>query len=237
MNIPTFIQNYKEAFGEKAPLPLLFFYGETPMAETEKINGCFFKGLKAVREGRPISLRAETIGCGGGKFYTGFSPMPEHIPAFVSTKERYKQTPEMVREFIEQAEVKLTEKKFLHFVRLDQAESFAQMEGLLFFATPDRLSGLCAWAFYDNNAPDAVTALFGSGCSTVVANAVRENRKQGTRTFLGLFDPSVRPYVGADELSFVIPHSRFQTMYHTIRACCLFGTQAWAKVKARINEE
>jgi excisionase family DNA binding protein len=37
MNVSTFIQNYTEAFGEHAPLPLLFFYSDTPLADTEKI--------------------------------------------------------------------------------------------------------------------------------------------------------------------------------------------------------
>ena len=113
--------------------------------------------------------------------------------------------------------------------------AWTKNEGLLFFATPDILSGLCAWAFYDNNDADAVTTLFGSGCSTVVATAVRENRLKGKRTFIGLFDPSARPYVGPDELSFVIPASRFTSMYDTMRQSCLFGTHAWNKVKTRIE--
>ena len=53
--------------------------------------------MSKVRGGNTISLNAETIGCGGGKFYTGFTDMPEHVPTFVSLKERYKQTPEMVK--------------------------------------------------------------------------------------------------------------------------------------------
>lgn len=234
MDIPHFIQNYREAFGACAPLPLLFYYSHTPLAETEKIEGCFFKSLSRVREGKPVSLNAEVIGCGGGKFYTGFSPISPYIPDFVSTKERYKQTPDMVTDYIEQLDVKQTDKKYLNFVRIDEAESFDPMEGLLFFATPDILSGLCSWAFFDTNAPDAVTTLFGSGCSAVVTTAVRENRKNGHRTFLGLFDPSVRPYVGENELSFVIPRCRFQTMYETMQQSCLFGTRAWAKVRDRI---
>ena len=68
MNIQSFIQNYREAFGTYASLPISFYYSDTPLAETEKINGCFFKGLHSVREGNPISLNAEVIGCGGGKF-------------------------------------------------------------------------------------------------------------------------------------------------------------------------
>ena len=125
----------------------------------------------------------------------------------------------MVIDFIRQLDVRQTDKKYLNFVRIDQVESFDNMEGLLFFATPDILSGLCAWAFYDNNAQGAVTTLFGSGCSNIISTATQENRINGNRTFIGLFDPSVRPYIEANELSFVIPRCRFKTMYETMREC------------------
>ena len=110
MDIQTFIQNFKEAFGENAELPLVFWYSDILEGTAEKINGCFFKGMKTVREGGTISLNAENIGCGGGKFYTGFTEMPERVPTFVSLKERYKQTPEMVIEFIRQLGVPMAEK-------------------------------------------------------------------------------------------------------------------------------
>ena len=45
MDIQTFIQNFREAFGEKAELPLVFWYSDTQEGTAEKINGCFFKGL------------------------------------------------------------------------------------------------------------------------------------------------------------------------------------------------
>ena len=212
MEVKVFIDNYREAFGEKTELPIVFWYSDTPLADTEKINGCFFKGLKTVREGNPISLNAEVIGCGGGKFYTGFTEMPERVPNFVSLKERYKKTPEMVVEFIEQLGVSLTNRKYLNFVRIDRVETFDKVEGILFLATPDILSGLTTWAYFDNNSEDAVTSMFGSGCSAVVTNAVIENSRGGKRTFIGLFDPSVRPHVEANILSFVIPISRFKEM-------------------------
>ena len=72
METKEFIQNYREAFGSKAPLPLLFGYSDKPIAQTEKIGGCFFKGLQAARDGQPVSLSVDVIGCGGGKLYTGF---------------------------------------------------------------------------------------------------------------------------------------------------------------------
>ena len=105
----------------------------------------------------------------------------------------------------------------------------------LFFVTPDILSGLVSWAVYDNNADDAVCVPFGSGCSAVVTQAVRENRRGGRSVFLALFDPSVRPWVDASELGFVAPMSRLREMCGTMRASCLFGTHAWNKVRVRIN--
>ena len=76
MDIQTFIQNFREAFGEKAELPLVFWYSETQEGTAEKIKCCIFKGMKTAREGGIISLNADTIGCGVVNFYTGFTDMP-----------------------------------------------------------------------------------------------------------------------------------------------------------------
>ena len=235
MDISTFIGNYKEAFGESAELPIVFWYSDVLENQTEKINGCFFKAMQKVRDGETISLNSEVIGCGGGKLYTGFTCMPEHVPTFVSLKEKYKKTPEMVKEFVEQMQIELTDKKYLHFARIDKVTSLEDVEGLFFLATPDILSGLTTWAFFDNNSIDAVSAPFGSGCCSSVSQAVLENRQGGRRTFIGFFDPSVRPYFEANILSFMIPISRFREMYHTMRDCCLFNTHAWGKIKERIS--
>jgi hypothetical protein len=51
---------------------------------------------------------------------------------------------------------------------------------------------------------------------------------------MGLFDPSVRPWVGKDELSFTVPMSRFKVMLSTMRECFLFGSHAWERVKERL---
>ena len=234
MELKEFIQNYREAFGQGAQLPLLFGYSDTPAADTTKIGGCFFKGLQAAREGTPVALSAEVIGCGGGKLYTGFSDMPERVPKFVSLTEKYKRTPEMVADYVKSLEMPHATKPYLNFVRIDKAESLEGFEGVIFYATPDVLSGLCGWAFFDTNEPDAVVARFGSGCSTVVSMTVVENARGGHRCFLGLFDPSVRPWVGKDELSFTIPMSRFTVMMDTMRDCFLFDSHAWQRIKERL---
>lgn len=237
MDTKTFIANYKEAFGKAAELPVAFWYSDELGSQTEKINGCFFKEMKKVRDGQAISLNADVIGCGGGKFYTGFTDMPEHVPTFVSIKERYKQTPEMVREYVDHLGVPCAVCKYLHFARIDMVDTLEHVEGILFFATPDVLSGLVTWACFDNNSDDAVVTRFGSGCSATVTQTILENRKGGRSTFIGFFDPSVRPYFEPDVLSYAIPMSRFKEMYQTMRGSCLFDTHAWAKIRERIQKK
>lgn len=237
METKVFIDNYTEAFGNAAELPIVFWYSDQPVRSVPKIGGCFFKGMQEVREGAVISLDADTIGCGGGKFYTGFTGMPEHVANFVSNIEKYKQTPEDVVNFVSELGVPRATKQYLNFARINRIENFEGIEGILFLATPDILSGLTSWAFFDNNASDAVTALFSSGCCSVVTQAVIENRNNGKRTFIGFFDPSVRPHFESNILSYMIPMSRFKEMYYTMRNCCLFNTHAWGKIRERLNAE
>ena len=163
------------------------------------------------------------------------SAMPERIPTFVSCKEKYKKSPELVLDFVEKAEVPRADMKYLNISPLDKVVSFEYAVGLFFLATPDMLSGLASWTFFDNNSNDAITAKFGSGCSSIFLETTVENSKNGKRTFLGLFDPSVRPYVDADVLSFAIPMSRFKEMYYTMQDSCLFGVHAWERVRGRME--
>lgn len=234
--IQTFLQKYKEAFGDTAPLPIAFGYSDVPETEVKKIPRCIIGNIRKVCDGESLTLSKENVTCGGGGLYTAFAPMQERIPAFVSETEHYKQTPEQVKEYIEGLDIHPTEKPYLNFVRIDRISSLDDVEGILFFATPDVLSGLCSWAFYDNNDEDAVTAKFASGCCSIVTFATRENRNKGRRCFIGMLDPSARPLVPANELSFVIPTCRFREMVQTMEDSALFR-KAYSIVRKRIVGE
>ena len=236
MEVHEFVNLYKEVFGGNVNLPLVFSYSDEAVTEPRAIPGCFFKSFEGAISGEPVTLTVKTIGCGGGKFYTGFTEMPERIPGFVSMKEHYKQTPEQVSAFVEKIQVERTKYTYLNIQRVDRVESLENIEGMIFLATPDVLSGLCGWAFYDNTDDDAVTTIFGSGCSTMFANVTTENRRGGHRCFLGLFDPSVRPHIPAGCLGFGVPKSRLDAMLGTINECFLTNSVAWEKVKKRINQ-
>lgn len=234
--IQDFLISFREAFGQAAPLPIAFGYSDVPAAEVGNVPRCMIGAISKVREGESLTLCRENVKCGGGGLYTCFTPMPERVPLFVSETEHYKLTPQMVKEYVDSLDIRLTPRPYLNFVRLDRVERLDDVEGILFFANPDILSGLTSWAFYDNNAVDAVSTLFGSGCSSIVALAVKENREGGRRCFVGMLDPSARPLVPKDELTFVIPACRFGEMVCTMRDSALFQ-HAFSLVRKRINDE
>jgi len=234
MDKNEFIRNFKNAFGNYE-LPFAIWYSEKAATQEEKTRGCFIKYLKPAREGNIVSLSLETMSCPGGKTYCGFTEPSPFIPSFVSEKERYKKTPEMVTDFISNLNMPNKSKQYINFASIDKIESFENIEALIFFATPDVLTGLVSWALFDTNEPDAVSVPFGSGCSSIISQTVVENQKNGNRVFLGLFDPSVRPQVEPNILSFAVPMSRFKKMYYTFNESCLNNSHAWNKVKERIE--
>lgn len=237
MEIKQFIADYREAFGETAALPIAFWHSDIPVAEPKAVNGCFFPVFESVRVGEPVSFDAATMKCGGGKFYCGLAPMPDYVPTFVSEKEHYKATPQMVKTGVERMRIEVDSHRYLNFQRIDNMTDGTDFHGVLIFATPDLLSGLVSWAYYDNASEDAVCAPWGSGCSATIRAVIKENENHGQRCFIGLFDPSVRPRVRADELVFGVSKNRLEKMAAFIRDTCLFNGVAWPKVRKRIDSE
>ena len=235
MNIQDFIIRYREAFGESAPLPIALGYSNQPASEVRKVPKCMIGAISKVRNGESLTLCEENVLCGGGGLYTAFREMPDRVPTFVSEIEHYKKSKEMVVDYVKFLDIHISEKPYLNFVRVDKLEDWSSAEAILFFATPDMLSGLCTWAFYDNNSPDAVTTQFGSGCASVVTFAVNENRKNGKRCFLGMLDPSARPLVPENELTLTIPMCRFKEMLGTMNDSALFQ-KTFSIIKKRINK-
>lgn len=235
MTVNEFIERYRDAFGDAAPMPISFGYSDNAVSEIKRVPKCMIGTISNVRHGESLTLTEENVICGGGGLYTAFREMPERVPMFVSEVEHYKQSKEMVIDYVNNLHIQITNKPYLNFVRIDKLKNWDEAEAILFFATPDILSGLCTWAFYDNNSSDAVTTQFASGCAAIVSFAINENRKNGNRCFLGMFDPSARPLVPENELTFTIPMCRFKRMLETMNDSALFQ-KAFSIIKKRINK-
>jgi len=148
--------------------------------------------------------------------------------------ERYIRTPEMVREVMKKMQNIPAEGKYIIFKRWDKLEEPDEPEGVIFFATPDVLSGLFTLANFDQVDGDGVIAPFGSGCSSIVYRTYLENAKVNPRAVLGMFDCSARPCVPKDTLSFSIPMKKFITILDNMDESFLI-TETWETVKKRIN--
>lgn len=235
---PTeFITEYTDCFGAAAPLPLAVVYTTKPLNEPRNIAGCMFKQFHRAYRGETVTFDAASLTCGGGNLYTGLGPVQERIYDFVSNVEKYKQSPELVRDYITALNPQLSVKPYLNIVPVGNLDSFDGIEGLMFLVTPDVLSGLFAWANYDSADPNAVMSPWGSGCATAITTMVNENRVGGKHCFIGMLDVSVRQFFHHDILSFSIPQSRLMEMCETMRQCCISGSPAWLKVKKRINNK
>ena len=106
-----FLQNWT-AYFPGAELPIGFYYSSSAeskfMAKEPKGHRCMIGDLAKVRKGETLCFNANTIGCNGGKRYCGFES--ELTPAFeyflsygIPGKlegERYKKSPEMVKELM-----------------------------------------------------------------------------------------------------------------------------------------
>ena len=77
MNPQQFTQKFREAFGEAAPMPIAFWYGNTAVNPESRVPRCVIGAIRRVCEGDMLTLTAENVQCGGGGLYTAFRPMPD----------------------------------------------------------------------------------------------------------------------------------------------------------------
>jgi uncharacterized protein (DUF169 family) len=230
-----------------AEFPIAFYYASDP-GSIERVKApaaahqCLIGVLSRVRNGRPLCFDVDSIGCGGGKRYTGFTQeiMPNFeyflscgIPGQMEG-ERYKKSPELVQEVMNRMPQFKAPADFIVFKRWDTLEESDNPDVVIFYAKPDVLSGLFTLANYDEKEPDGVLVPFGAGCSSIVLYPYLEKDEKRPRAVIGMFDVSARPYVHRDDLTFAVPMSKFQRMVENMEESFLI-TSSWDKVKKRIG--
>jgi hypothetical protein len=239
----NFLQKWLEYFG-KAGLPLAYFYTDNvpdaDLNDSKNIAQCLIGNLSRVREGHSYVYGAKTPGCPGGKRYSGYVQklMPDFeyfLSCGIAGKmdgERYKKTPELVREYLQSNPPFTAPARYLVFKRWDRLAPEDEPAALIFFAGPDVLSGLFTLANFDAADSNNVIAPFGSGCSSILSYTLAESRSDSPRCVLGMFDISARPEVPADILTLTIPMKRFEQMLDNMDESFLI-TGSWDVVRRR----
>src|SRR5512136_481752 len=218
-----FIVLWRKYFGD-AELPIAVFYSDEPARDavmSAKSGPCIIDMLPLVRKGKTLCLSAESRICGGARRYLGFVAeigmrdfeyfLSYGIPGKLKG-ERYKKSPDLVRESAKFSPPFKAPKPFLVFKRWDRLSSSDEPEVVVFLAGLDTIAGLFTLANFDEAEPNAVVCPFGSGCSSIVYHPYIELRSPRPRCVLGMFDISARPCVGKNTLSFAVPFPKFQRM-------------------------
>ncbi len=221
--------------------PLAFFYSDLePRGFRPEEDGwmCVVAALGRARRGETVYFDREHFGCPGGGYYLGFCERRPDLEYFVSTGipgqtegEHYKKSPELVRAFLQANPVAPAPARYAVFQPMSALSEDQEPSIVICFGTGDELSGLLGLANYAR-AEDAVICPFGSGCSTIVTFALREAQHDPPRAVLGMFDPSARPFVATEELSFAAPLALWIEMLQHADESFL-KTATWAKVRKR----
>lgn len=241
----SFLQNWTTYF-PGAELPIGFYYSNSAepefMAKEPKGHRCIIGDLAKVRKGKTLCFDINTIGCMGGKRFCGFdnnlAPGFEYFLSYgIPGKlegERYKKSPEMVKELMKYQTPSSAPENYIVFKRWDRMEDQDMPSVVIFFAPPDVLSGLFTLANFDEPQPNAVIAPFGAGCASIVDYPYKELKSSGNRAVLGMFDVSARPCVPSNTLSFAIPWPKFVRMADNMKESFLI-TKSWNKVRTRMK--
>lgn len=228
----------------RAELPITFQYSQTnlgvPVSEPPRGHRCLITQLLKVRRGESMCLREDSLSCIGGKRYSMFTDsMPPNFECYIShyedgRGERYKRHPEQVSVFWENLPRLYSKGDNLIFKPWDQLDEIDEPDAVIFFVTPDVLSGLFTLVCFDSTAEDAVIAPFGAGCTNIIYYPYREQLNGTNRAVMGLFDPSARKCAKSDFLTFAIPFSKFMTLIDQMEESFLI-TDTWSIIQRRIE--
>ena len=150
--------------------------------------------------------------------------------------ERYIKTPELAKEYFGKMKPRPAPATYCVFKPFERfQEEDKKPEVVVFFSSPDILSGLFTLTNYTFESTDAVFTPFGSGCSTILTYPLKEADKEKPRAIIGMFDVSARPMVERDVLTLAMPYSIFLKLLENVSGSFL-QTESWKKVQHRIQK-
>jgi uncharacterized protein (DUF169 family) len=241
-------KQFQETLGLiESPLGV-YYTNDKPEGVTPKegISGCMIGLLQNARKkGKTVYFDKSHFGCPGGGYYMGFLEKPRlDIEYFLSCGipgemegERYIKTPELAKEYFGKMKPRPAPATYCVFKPFEQfQEEDKKPEVVVFFSSPDILSGLFTLANYTLESIDAVFTPFGSGCSTILTYPLKEADKEKPRAIIGMFDVSARPMVEKDVLTIAMPYSIFLKLLENVSGSFL-QTESWKKVLQRIQKK
>lgn len=244
--MPDFrLQTLVELLCCEEPLAILRAAKAPENAQTPKVSGhgCIINFMRLARRRQtPVCFTAETTACMGGKVYLGYLlPPPERIAHFVTTGfqggpgERYLPGPESMYRFFADVDIQPASAPYWIVRPANTLEETDKPDLFCFHARGEALSGLMTLACFALDDHHAVAAPFGSGCANIFAWPLHYQRKGQKKAVLGGADPSCRPYLKTDEMTFTVTADILERMLNAYPQSFLMGN-TWSSVRKKAEK-
>ena len=219
-------------------------HGVTPKKDA-KANQCVMAYFQLARRKRkPVYFSRGQAFCPGGQLYTNVvDEIPEFIAEYVSTGiegffegERYCSSPEVMRQFLEKVKLPPDSNQYRVFKPIEQLSPAESPEVVIFFCSPDVLTGLFVLVGFYTNDLEAMIAPFGAGCTNIYTWVRKYMLEGNPKVVLGGLDITARPFIGENELSLSMPYTMFLDLLECYKDSFVY-TRSWEMVKKRIARQ
>ena len=204
---------------------------------------CVVPLITGAMRGRTTAFSRETVTCMGaaaglcmGNRYEDWFRffLSTGVPGKIEG-ERYKATPELTDDFLDNFPFKDIPQKYVVFKPLDRwdEDSEPAPELVSCYANADQISALVVLAQFGRTGSEHVIAPFGAGCQSVCAIPLAEAEKEVPHAVIGMTDISARPRMPEGQLAFTVTWPMFQEMEAAAPESFL-TTHQWEKVRKRL---
>lgn len=205
-------------------------------------HACIINYLRMARTKKiDVHFSSEVQACMGGWIYLGYQlPVPDHIVHFVTTGwnggegEHYLASIDAMRRFLKDIDVQPAPAPFCAVRPLSRFSEAEEPLLVTFHCRAETFTGLAMLAGFALDDHDAVAMPFGSGCANIFAWPLTYRRRGMRKAIVGGADPSCRPFMGVDELSFTVTTDMLLDMQETFPRSFLTG-RTWTGVRKKID--
>ncbi len=206
-----------------------------------KVGGCVYTVFKNFTD--CIYITQNSVGCKGANTGCGFCDDMPNIPGgfgnFIANGggegcppgERIKCSADVAEKMFFAQPKKVMEGK--NAIKIEVLTENSTSELVLFFATPDQLSGLVHLFYYRRDDYDGIIVPVCSGCAQLFRLPFFEYDNNTGKGVVGNMDFFSRPHLDKDLLAFTVPYLTFKQMCEDAPNCCFFAP-AWSGVKKRL---
>lgn len=229
--------------GLEEPLAALYADAPPPNALSPKAGGhsCLINYLRQARvKKQTVCFAADQPGCMGGWVYLGYIlPPPDRIAHFVTTGlpgeegERYLPSPDSMRRLFKALDLQPAPAEYCLVKPFSQLGADEKPLLIIFHGRAEVITGLCQLAYFALDDPEAVALPFGAGCTNIFSWPLTYERRGLKKAVVGGADPSCRPFMKVDELSFTVTRDILAAMLEAAPKSFLTGG-TWAGVLKKI---